>query len=296
MYLFAGSSNKKLAKEISKKAGLRLGKIQLSRFDNDEARVRIEEKRVGTKCVVLQSLSEPTDHHLVELLLICDALKRIGVKEIVGVVPWLGYSKQDKVFRPGEPLSIKVIAKTLQVAGMSQVITADLHSDQIKQYFTIPVKNLSTVELLARGIKVSLDTVVVAPDKGAVEKSQDLAKALGCKLVKIEKKRDLETGKVKIIKVRGQVKDKQVVIVDDMIATGSTLIETAKILKDRGVQSIKVLATHNLYVEGVQEKLDKSGIDELVVSNSVEAKVKTARLKVMSLAGLISNSKGLKDK
>ncbi len=175
MLLFAGSSNRSLAKKIAKKAGLSFGKIELSRFDNDEARVRVLEKEVGDKCVVLQSLSQPTDHHLVELLLICDALKRMGVKEILGVVPWLGYSKQDKVFLKGESLSIEVVAKILKTAGLSQLITVDLHNEEIADYFQIPVTNISVVELLAKEVE-DKKVVVVAPDKGAVNKSKKLAK------------------------------------------------------------------------------------------------------------------------
>lgn len=288
MLLFAGSSNRSLAKKIAKKAGLSFGKIELSRFDNDEARVRVLEKEVGDKCVVLQSLSQPTDHHLVELLLICDALKRMGVKEILGVVPWLGYSKQDKVFLKGESLSIEVVAKILKTAGLSQLITVDLHNEEIADYFQIPVTNISVVELLAKEVE-DKKVVVVAPDKGAVNKSKKLAKLLNFDLAVIDKQRDLQTGKVKVVKMQGQVKDKRVIIVDDMIATGSTLIETAKYLKAKGVQSIKVLATHHLFVKGVQEKLEKSEIDEIVTTDTVEQKDKLKKFKVVSVSDLIAS-------
>lgn len=288
MYLFSGSSNRELAKKVALKAGLKLGKIELSRFDNDEARVRIKEKIDDNSATIVQSLSSPTDHHLIELLLICDALKRMGVKKIIGIVPWLGYSKQDKVFRSGEPLSVAVIAKILKVAGMSKLITVDLHNEKVIDYFKIPVKNISAVKLLAKQVGVEKDLIVVAPDKGAVEKSRELANILGCPVVVIDKQRDLESGEVKIIGIKGEVKGKKAVVCDDMIATGGTLIKTANFLKKQGVQSIKVLATHHLYVKGTQEKLDASAIDEIVVTDTVESKEKFKKLKVVSLTGLIA--------
>ena len=290
MFLFSGSSNTSLAKKIAKKSGLKLGRMELSRFDNDEARVRIVESEVDKQATIVQSLSSPTDHHLVELLLICDALKRMGVKKIVGVVPWLGYSKQDKVFRRGEPLSVEVIAKILKVAGLSQLITVDLHNDNIVDNFKIPVTNISTVDLLAKQVKVDKQTVVVAPDKGAVSKSKELAKLLKCPVVVLDKQRDLKSGRVAVRGIKGEVKNKKAIIIDDMIATGSTLIETAKYLKRLGVLSIKVLISHHLYVRGAQKKLDKSQIDEIVVTDSVEQKDKSNKLEVVSLDGLLSES------
>lgn len=290
MLVFSGSSNLSLAKKIAKKSGLKLGRMELSRFDNDEARVRIVESEVDKQATIVQSLSSPTDHHLVELLLICDALKRMGVKKIVGVVPWLGYSKQDKVFRRGEPLSVEVIAKILKVAGLSQLITVDLHNDNIVDNFKIPVTNISTVDLLAKQVKVDKQTVVVAPDKGAVSKSKELAKLLKCPVVVLDKQRDLKSGRVAVRGIKGEVKNKKAIIIDDMIATGSTLIETAKYLKRLGVLSIKVLISHHLYVRGAQKKLDKSQIDEIVVTDSVEQKDKSNKLEVVSLDGLLSES------
>ena len=290
MFVFAGSASGELARKICEFDGFKLGKIELSRFDNDEARVRILEKKVGDKCIVIQSLSEPTDHNLVELLLICDALKRMGLKKIIGVVPWLGYSKQDKVFRKGEPLSIEVVARILKVAGLDKLITFDLHKEKIKDYFKIPVVNLSARELLENYFrkKITKDTIVVAPDAGAIKSSTSFARKLGIDVVYIDKKRDLKTGKVEIFGINGQVKNKQAIIMDDMIATGGTLIKTANFLKKRGVQSIKVGVTHHLYVDGVQEKLDKSVIDKVVVMDTVRPRVKSKKLKVLGVAKMIT--------
>jgi ribose-phosphate pyrophosphokinase len=292
MLVFAGSSNLSLARKIARRTGLKLGRMELSRFDNDEARVWIKEKDIGDKCVVVQSLSQPTDHNLVELLLICDALKRKGVKKIIGIVPWLGYSKQDKVFREGEPLSIEVVAKILKVAGLSKLITIDLHNEKIKKYFRIPVVNLSATKVLANEVVVDKETVVVAPDKGAVDKSKKLAKLLKCPVVLLDKVRDLSTGEVSILGMRGEVKGKKAIIIDDLIVTGGTLIKTAKYLRSLGVQSIKVLVTHHLYVKGVQRKLDKRVIDRVVATDTVEVKEKSKKLKIVSVVDELSRQIG----
>jgi len=290
MLIFSGSSNKNIAKKLAKELKIRLGKIELSRFANDEARVWIKEKKVGRKAVVVQSLSQPTDHHLIEFCLICDALKRKGVKEIIGVIPWLGYSKQDKVFREGESLSVKVIAKMLQVAGLEKIVTFDLHNLAILGFFDIPLINLSANQLFIEHFKSKVDenTIVVAPDAGAVKSSSSFAQKLGVDVTYIDKKRDLNSGKVMIKGVSGKVKGKNVLIVDDMLATGETLIETAKFLKKEKVQSIKVAVTHHLYVDGVQEKIDKSKIDELMVTDTVKQKDKSNKLKIISVVGMLA--------
>jgi len=292
MLVFSGSSNKSLAKKLARKINCRLGKIELSRFTNDEARVWVKEKKAGRKAVVVQSLSQPTDHHLIEFCLICDALRRKGVKEIIGVIPWLGYSKQDKVFREGEPLSVKVIAKMLQVVSLEKIITFDLHNLAILGFFDIPLINLSANQLFIEYFKNKIDenTVVVAPDAGSVKSSSNFAQELGIDVAYINKKRDLTSGKVIIKGINGKVKGKDVLIVDDMLVTGSTLIETAKFLKKEKVQSIKVVVTHHLYVNKTQEKIDKSKIDELIVTDTVKQKDKSKKLKILSIVGMLGEA------
>jgi len=292
MLIFSGSSNKSLAKKLAKSLSYKLGKVELSRFANNEARVWIKEKKIGRKAVVMQSLSQPTDHHLIEFCLICDALKRKGVKEIIGVIPWLGYSKQDKVFRDGEPLSVKVIAKILQTANLEKIITFDLHNLAILGFFDIPLINLSANGLFTEYFKNKVDenTIVVAPDAGSVKSSSSFAQELRIDVAYIDKKRDLNSGKVIIKGISGRVKGKNVLIIDDMLVTGSTLIETAKFLKKQRVQSIKVAITHHLYVPGVQKKIDKSKIDELIVTDTVKQKNKSKKLKILSVTEMLGEA------
>ncbi len=291
MLVFSGSSNRLLASRLAKSLKTRLGKMELSRFANEEMRVWVKEKQVGRKAVVLQSLSRPVDTHLVEFGLISDALKRKGVKEIIGVIPWLGYTKQDKVFRAGEPLSAEVVAKMLQVVPLKKVISYDLHNLSVKKFFNGLMVNLSGRKLFKEHFvnKVDEKTVVVAVDEGAVRSSARFAEDLGgLEVACIKKKRDLNNGKVTMQGISGQVKGKKVLIKDDMIATGSTLVEAAKFLKKHGVQSIKVAATHHLYVPGAQEKIDESPIDSLVVTDTVEPREKSRKLKVISVAEKIA--------
>jgi len=294
MKIFSGSSNPVLAKKVAKKAKVKLGAVELSRFGNNEVKVWVKEKKAGKKIVVVQSLSMPTGNYLVELGLIADALKRKGAGSIVGVIPYLGYSKQDKVFREGEPLSVKVIAKIIQVFGFDKIITFDLHNLAISGFFDVPLINLSAKSLFLDYFekKSKKNLVVVAPDAGAVKSSTGFAESLGVDVGFINKKRDLGTGKVMIKGMVGEVKGKEVIIIDDMIVSGETLIESAKFLKKKGAKEITVGATHHLYVEGTQKKLDKSPIDRIIVTDTITQKEKSGNLKVLSVAGTVAKEIG----
>jgi ribose-phosphate pyrophosphokinase len=294
MLVFSGSSNGSLAKSLAVKLKTRLGKVELSRFANDEARVRVRENQLGEKAVVVQSLSQPTDHNLVELLLITDALRRLGIKEIIGVIPWMGYSKQDKVFRKGEPLSMAVVAKILDGVGFKKMITFDLHNPQSIKFFKTRLINLSARSLMVEYFKKQMDeeTVVVAPDSGGRGLSERFARDLGAAVAYLDKERDLNTGQVTIKGIKGEVENKKVLMIDDIMATGGTLIEAAKYLRAKGVQSIKVGVTHHLYVPEVQKKIDRSPINKLVVTDTIEQRVKSKKLGFLKVASLMASEIG----
>lgn len=293
MQIFSGSSNPSLAKKIAELLGVVIGEIEISQFANGETRVWVREKRIEKQVVVVQSLSTPTNEHLMEFCLICDALRRGGATEIVAVIPWMGYSKQDKVFRAGEPLSAKVVAQILQVARPTRIITFDLHNKATLGFFDTPIVELSAKPLLVTYFKktVGEGTLVVAPDAGAVKASTAFATEIGAPVVYIDKKRDLESGEVSVVGMSRSVADADVIIVDDNVFTGSTLLKTAKELKKAGAKSIRVGVTHHLYVHGVQEKLEKSEIDEVVVTDTVQDSRREERgeskLKILSVAQLI---------
>jgi ribose-phosphate pyrophosphokinase len=292
MQVFSGSSNEGLAEGIAEKLGVSLGKVEMSRFANDEARVFVVEEKVEREVVVVQSLSQPTDHHLIEFCLLCDALKRKGAREITAMIPWLGYSKQDKVFRPGEPLSVKVIANLLQTVHLEKIITFDLHNLAILGFFDIPVLNLSAKELFLEYLKPKLTdkSVVVAPDAGAVKLSTAFAMELNVPVAYIDKARDLETGRVTIKDINREVKGARVMILDDMVVTGSTLLEVSAFLGERQVESITVAATHHLYVPGAQDALDRSVITEVVVTDTVKNKSQSEKLRVLSVAAMVADA------
>jgi len=292
MLVFSGSSNKTLANKIAKSLKTKVGKIELSRFPNDEARVYIKENNPGSRAVLVQSLSLPTDKHLIELILIGDALVRLGVKKIILVVPWLGYSKQDKVFRPGEPLSSQVVSRMLQLLPLEKVITYDLHNPGIAGFFHCPIINLSGRRLFNNFFRdrgVDRQTVIVAPDKGSQASSKRFAKDLGnLATAFIAKERSLVTGKITVKGINRLVKGLPVLIKDDLIATGDTIVEAAKLLKQEGVKTIEVCATHHLFLPGVQKRLDQSPIDRIWVTDTIKTAGRSKKLKVISVAERIA--------
>jgi ribose-phosphate pyrophosphokinase len=302
MQIFSGSSNPELAKKIAELMNVKLGEMEISQFPNGEKRIWVKEGKVEKDVIVVQSLSTPTNDHLIEFCLICDALRRGGAMDITAVIPWMGYSKQDKVFRAGEPLSAKVIAQIIQVGHLSKVITFDLHNKATLGFFDVPVVDLTAKPLLVESFKGSIKatTVVVAPDSGAVKNSSAFASEIGVPVVYMDKKRDLITGEVTIVGMSRSVKEADVIIVDDNVFTGSTLLETAKELKKSGAKTIRVGLTHHLYVTGVQEKIEASEIDEIVVTDTVSKQsqiinsqiLKYKKLKILSVAQMIVDEIG----
>lgn len=291
MLVFSGSSNQTLGKRLAKELGTRVAATELTRFANDEARVYIKEKSPGKKAVLVQSLSSPTDRNLVEFCLLADALQRLGVKRIIAVIPWLGYSKQDKVFRSGEPLSVKVVAKMLQVVPLEKVITFDLHNLAIPGFFEVPVVNLSGRQVFKDHCRklVNSKTMIAAVDAGSVKSSERFSEDLGgVPLVYMNKVRDLVTGKVEYKRISEEVSGKEILIKDDLISTGSTLVAAAKFLQEAGAKKINVCATHHLFVPGAQEKLDKTGIKQIIITDTIEPKSTSSKLKVISVASAIA--------
>jgi ribose-phosphate pyrophosphokinase len=290
MHIFGCSASDGLAKKIAAAMNVSLGHVDISKFANGEIKLRVNETKLNGHAVVVQSLSTPAETNLVEFCLLCDALHRAGVRDIIAVVPWLCYSKQDKVFRNGEPLSVKVIAKILQVAPISRLFTFDLHNLAILGFFDVPVTNLSANELFVNYFhkKVTPHTVVVAPDAGSIKASTAFAASLGVPVVYVDKKRDLATGKVKVVGISRPVKNADVIIIDDMIVTGATLVEAAKYLKKQHIRSLSVAATHHLYVTGAQKAIEKSGFDEIVVTDTIAPKSESSKLTVLSIADIIA--------
>lgn len=290
MKIFSGSSNLPLAKKIAKELDTKLGDIELSQFPNGEARVWVKEKVGNQKCFVIQSFSNPPDRYIIELTLITDALKRRGAKQIIAFIPWFGYCVQDKVFREGEPLNSKVIAKIVQVTKLNQLFTVDLHNETILGFFDIPAEHLKATSIFIDFFKKDGIDLVVSPDVGALKNTTKLAHSLDMPIAVINKKRDLKTGKVKILGVNQQVKGKKVLINDDFVSTGQTLMKTAAFLKEQGVKKVVACLTHHFYVPGVQEKIEKSKIDKIYVTDTITPPKnhKYKKLNILSIAPLLA--------
>lgn len=297
-FIIAGSSNTELAKKISLKCKIPLGDVTIGRFSNGEAKVRIEEQIYGKTFYILQSLSIPVDENIFELCLMVDALKRGGAEKIVAIVPWFGYGVQDKVFMPGEALSSKVVIDFLQTVGIHSMITLDLHSDNIIGFFEVPVVHLTAIPLFARYINnmYGKHVLVVSPDFGGAKRARRFSKDLGQSggiIGIVDKERSLTTGQVKLRGINLDVAGKVVVILDDFISTGGTLIEVVKLLSLEKPKKIIACISHPLLAGNSAENIAKSAIDELVVTDSVviaeeKKKMLKKKLKVISVASLIT--------
>lgn len=292
MIVVSGSSNLPLAKKLADQLKARLAKVELSCFPNSEARVWVKEKDANKTAVLVQSFSAPADNHIIEFCLLVDAVKRLGAKKIIAVIPWMGYCIQDKVFRQGEPLSARVIADIIQSTKVDSLITVDLHNETIQGFFSLSLIHLSAVPLFQKIFQnTNLVDMIIAPDAGALKKTTQISQKLGLPMVTINKKRDFASGKVEIVGVDGRVKGKRALITDDFISTGSTLVQTAEYLNQQGVKEIIVAVTHHLFVPGAQEKLERAPIDRLYITDTIPNQAqKSQKIQVISVTPLIAEA------
>lgn len=289
---FAGSSNLPLAQKVARELDVSLAKAEIHRFSNHETRIRLEEDVRGKSCLLLQSLSTPTDENWVETLFFLDALKRSGAKKIIGALPWLGYQKQDKQFRSGEAISVAVVIKTLETFGMDKVITFDLHHPAIKTFFKKPPLVLSAFPLFLEKIRETIgknrqNFVMVAPDEGAYWQ-KELSREMKIGFVQVKKERDKKTARIPFasLKIDGEVKGKACLIIDDNIYTGSTLIHNAKFLKKLGALTVFCYVTHPILSGEAPELIQASEVDRLTVTDTilVPPDKQIAKLTIISIA------------
>lgn len=266
-----------------------LAKVELSRYPNGELKVRIQEKEIQETVAVVQSFSHPPNKHIVEFCLLVDACRRLGAKKIVGVIPWLGYCIQDKIFRQGEPLSLQVVANIIKASGTDSLITIDLHNPVSVNFFNLPVNHISALpKLVNQVLKDEKIDLLVAPDLGSKKETAQIAKRVKQPLLVINKERDKNTGKIKILGSSGKLIGKNALILDDFISTGGTLLHATEFLRKKGMQKIIVAATHHLHLPGVQAKLDKSGIDKIYITDTVRSRGScSTKLKLFSVAPLL---------
>ena len=269
--IFAGNSNPDLATKIASNLKLPLGKAEIIRFADSECRVRIEEDVEGKTVFIIQSLSNPVDEHLMEFLLMGDAVKRGEPKKMVAVLPYHGYARQDRIHRPGECLSALVVAKMIESVGFDKLVTLELHNESILGFFKIPVVHISGLEIFRVRVKeLEGEVVVITPDAGALKRSQKFAESLDLPLALIEKKRDLDRAhKILSMRVVGEAKGKTAIIVDDVIVTGGTLMNAAFLLKEKGAKKVIAAATHADFVGGADKILQDSPLDAVWVTDTI---------------------------
>lgn len=270
MKIFSGSSNKLLAKEIADYLEIDLGKAVLERFSDGEIHFYIEENVRGEDVFVIQSGSFEANFNLMELFIMIDAFKRASAERITAVIPYYCYARQDWKDRPRVPISSRLVADLLEAAGADRVLTMDLHSPQIQGFFSIPVDNLTAAPVLAKHIKtLNLENlVVVSPDAGGVGRARGFAKRLDASLAIIDKRRPAPN-EAKVLHVIGAVKGQDVVILDDMVDTGGSLVQSVKALKREGAKKVYAACTHPVLSGNALEKIEKSNIDKLIVTNTI---------------------------
>lgn len=291
--IFSGSSNKSLAKEIADYLKLPMGNIVLKTFADGEIYVRIDETVRGRDAFVVQSMCRPINNHIIELLIMIDALKRASAARITAVIPYYGYSRQDRKSMGREPITAKLVANMLTAAGADRVLTVDLHSDQIQGFFDIPLDHLSAVPILSDYIigRRLKKLVVVSPDAGGTKRARRMAKILKVPMAILDKRRG-EHNTVAEIRVIGNVKGRTAVIIDDIIDTGGTITEAISVLKQKGARDIYVCTTHPVFSDPASERMKKSDIKEVIITNTIPLPKKKMlkRIKVLSLAPLLGEA------
>ena len=295
MKILAGTSNLKLCKDIARNLKLKLVNTNIKRFPDNEIYVEINENIRGNSIFVVQSTSNPVNDNLMELLICIDALRRSSAKNITAVIPYFGYARQDRKVVPRTAISAKLVSNLITDAGANRILSVDLHAGQIQGFFDIPVDNLFATPIFARHIKKNIKTnnlICVAPDVGGVERARALSRRINVGIAIIDKRRPTP-GKSEVMNIVGNVKDKICVIVDDIIDSGGTIVNAAKALKDKGAKEIYVYITHAVLSGSAVDKIKKSQIKKLIITDTIDnsKKIKISKkIEVISFAPMISEA------
>jgi ribose-phosphate pyrophosphokinase len=292
--IFSGTANEALADEVCAFLGMTRGQALVTRFSDGEAYTQIQENVRGADVFVMQPTCRPVDEHLMELLLMIDALKRASARRITAVVPYYGYSRQDRKDKPRAPISAKVVADLLTTAGADRALIIDPHAPQIQGFFNIPVDHLFASPVLVDHFrKLNLPNLtVVSPDAGGVERARFFAKKMDSALAIMDKRR-VEMNVAEIMHVIGEVNGRTCLVIDDLIDTAGTLVKTATALMENGATAVYACASHPVLSGPAVENISQSHITEVVVTNTIplsEAARKESKIRVLSIAGLIGRA------
>jgi len=292
--VFTGNANPALAREICEFLHLPLGAASVKSFADGEIYLQIQENVRGADVFVVQPTCKPVDRNLLELLLMIDALKRASADRITAVLPYYGYARQDRKDKPRVPISAKLIAKLLERSGADRILALDLHAAQIQGFFDIPVDHLFATPVMIEYLKpvLSGETIVVSPDAGGVERARAFAKRLNMPLAIIDKRRD-DVNVAEVMHIIGDVEGKECLMVDDLIDTAGTLAKGAEALLKQGASCVRACATHAVLSPPSVDRIEKSGIREVVLTNSIPAQDEASRsskIRTLSVAPLLARA------
>ena len=297
MKLVSGNSNINLSKDIAKYLGIDLVKATIKKFPDKEIFVEIHENVRGEDVFVVQSTSFPANDHLMELLITIDALKRGSSKSIAAIMPYYGYARQDRKSGPRSPISAKLVANIISVAGANRALMVDLHAGQIQGFFDIPTDNLFAAPVFIDDIKKkfkSKNTVIVSPDVGGVVRARAIAKRVDCDLAIIDKRRE-KASVSEVMNVIGEVSKKDCILIDDICDTAGTLTNAANALKNKNANSVHAYITHGILSDPAIERIDNSPIDKMIITDSILARndvKESSKIEQISIAPLIGEAIG----
>ena len=291
--LIAGSANPELARLISDEIGVPLTDPRVTRFSDGEIDVKISDSMRGHDCFVIQPTCHPVNENLMELFIILDALRRASAGRVTAVVPYYGYARKERKSQPREPISAKLIANFITLAGADRLLLLDLHADAIEGFFDVPTDHLTAHKILAEYLKTrNLDQVaVVAPDAGGAKRAESMAKLLQAPLVFVYKRRPRDE-ESEILEMAGEVAGKDCVVVEDIISTGGTIVQVARALKGHGARRVLAACTHPVLTPGAVERLRQSDLDEVVFTNSIPVppEKQGGGITVLSVAPLLAEA------
>jgi ribose-phosphate pyrophosphokinase len=296
LLLFSGSGFPELAESIAARLDLDLGEVELTKFSNGEMYARYEQSIRGADVFIVQSLGEPVNDNLMELLVMIDAANRASAESIVAVIPWYAYSRQDRKSKPREPLTARLVANMIQVAGADRVMAMDLHVGQIEGFFSFPVDHLTAMHTFvdyftSQGFRDAEDAVVVAPDTGEVRVAKRLADHLGLPWAIVNKIRR-QPGQSEVTHVIGDLEGRRAIMIDDIIDTGGTTVGAAESILEEGAIEVHAAATHAVFSGPAYEQLEESPIKEIVITDTLPLKRDEPRnkIRVLTIAPILANT------
>lgn len=283
--IFSGSTSLEFTEQISKYLSLPISNASIKRFSDGEISVQIDESVRGKDVFIVQSTCAPSNDTLMEVLILTDALRRSSANSITAIIPYFGYARQDRKPMPRVPITAKLVANLMQVAGIDRVATMDLHAGQIQGFFDIPVDNLYGSIVFNEYIKSKnfKNPIIASPDIGGIARARSVAKSLGMDIVIIDKRRE-KANESEVMNIIGDVKDKEVILVDDIIDTAGTIVKAAAAFKQSGAKSVMACCTHPVLSGPAYERIATEALDELVVTDTISLKQESKKIKVLSVA------------